>query len=74
MEYYLSHPNKETKKCLTKFRKSDHDLFIERGRYLKIPREDRKCKICGIIDDENHFFFNCKIIKSGNKERFFKIL
>ena len=68
MEYYLSHPNKATKKCLTKFRKSDHDVFIERGRYLKIPREDRKCKICGIIDDENHFFFNCKINQEIRKD------
>ncbi len=61
MEYYLKHPNKEVRKYLTKFRVSDHDLFIEKGRYLKIPREDRKCKICNIIDDEYHFFLNCKI-------------
>ena len=64
MQYYLSHPSKETRKMLTKFRISEHCLFIETGRYTKIPRNERKCKICNILDDEFHFFFNCKINKN----------
>ena len=60
-EYYLTHPNKEKRKLITKFRVSDHDLLIETGRYQKIPREQRKCKECNILDDEFHFFFNCKL-------------
>ena len=61
MEYYLSHPNKESRKYLTKFRLSDHDLLIEIGRFKKIPREERTCKTCNKIDDEYHFFFDCCI-------------
>ena len=61
MEYYLTHPNKKVRQNITKFRISDHNLLIERGRYFKIPRDQRLCEACNIIDDEPHFFFNCKI-------------
>ncbi len=33
-----------------------------RASLLKIHREDRKCKICNIIDDENHFCFSTAIL------------
>ena len=59
-EYYLSHPKRETRKYITKFRLSDHKLLIETGRYTNIPREERKCKVCNLVEDEIHFFFNCK--------------
>lgn len=59
--FYLSHPNKEKRKLITKFRISDHDLLIETGRYKNIPREQRCCTVCNILDDESHFFFNCEI-------------
>ena len=46
---------------ITKFRVSDHTLEVETGRYKNIPRENRNCKICkDEIDDEYHFFLNCK--------------
>ena len=46
---------------ITKFRVSDHTLEVETGRYKNIPRENRFCKICkDEIDDEYHFFLNCK--------------
>ena len=61
IEYYLSHPDKNVRQSLTKFRISDHKLLIEKGRYLKIPRENRLCIKCNKLDDEFHFFFNCKI-------------
>lgn len=72
-EYYLSHPNKDTRKILTKFRVSDHELLIETGRYKKIPREQRKCQVCNNIDDEFHFFFNCKLNRNA-RESFMKYL
>ena len=31
------------------------------GRYKNIPRQLRTCNKCGTLDDENHFFFNCKL-------------
>ena len=61
MEYYLGHPNFYTRQYITKFRISDHQLLIETGRYYKIPRSQRLCETCKSLDDENHFFFKCKI-------------
>ena len=60
-KYYLAHPNKITRQKISKFRVSDHDLLIETGRYKKIPREERVCSVCKMLDDEVHFFFHCKI-------------
>ena len=45
---------------LTKFRLSDHKLLITMGRYLKIPRDQRLCAICNVLEDEFHVFFECK--------------
>ena len=45
---------------LWKFRLSDDKLLIGIGRYLKIPRDQRLCAICNALEDEFHFFFECK--------------
>jgi hypothetical protein len=37
----LSHPDRNVRLILTKFRLSDHKLLIEIGRYLKIPRDQK---------------------------------
>ena len=58
---YLKVQNFNSRKVLTKFRISDHTLEVELGRYKKIAREQRLCNICKVLDDEAHFFFNCKI-------------
>jgi hypothetical protein len=47
-----------SRQILTKFRISDHKLEIEIGRYKKVPREQRICKV---LDDEKHFFLHCHI-------------
>jgi len=60
MEYYLSHPDRNVRLILTKFRLSEHKRLIEIGRNLKIPRDQRLCAICNILEDEFHFFFECK--------------
>jgi hypothetical protein len=39
MEIYLLHENFEKRRPITKLRISDHNLLIEKGRHLKIPRE-----------------------------------
>jgi hypothetical protein len=46
---------------LTKFCISDHKLEIEIGRYKKVPREQRICKACKVLEDEKHFFLHCHI-------------
>ena len=63
MEYYLSHPDRNVRLILTKFRLGNHKLLIEIGRYLKIPRDQRLCANCNVLpllEDEFHFFFECK--------------
>ena len=51
---------------LSKIRLSAHTLEIEKGRYVKINKEDRLCKIClnGSIEDENHFIWHCSKYKT----------
>lgn len=34
---------------------SDHSLKIEIGRYRNIPKEQRLCDNCKVIDNERHF-------------------
>jgi hypothetical protein len=61
-DYYLKltkHVN--NRQLLTKFRTSDHPLEIELRRYKKIPRHQRLCKTCKVLDDEIHFFLQCQI-------------
>jgi hypothetical protein len=60
MEYYLSLPDRNVRHILTKFRLSEHKLLIEIGRNLKIPRDERLCAICNVLEDELNFFFECK--------------
>ena len=58
---YLKIPNFNSRKILTKFRISDHNLEVELGRYKRIPRDQRHCKVCKVLDDESHFLFHCQI-------------
>ena len=60
-EFYLTYHDFSIRKCFSKLRISDHNLEIERGRYFKIPRKDRLCKFCHIIETEDHFILHCKI-------------
>lgn len=67
-ENYLSCPKLEYRKLITKYRISDHNLLIEKGRYLKIPREERLCKKCKKIEDETHFILYCKNNNATRKD------
>jgi hypothetical protein len=61
VESYLSISNFEYRKPITKLRISEHNLLIEKGRHLNIPREQRLCSHCNYkcIDDEKHFLLHC---------------
>ena len=62
LEDYLKLTKKiNNRQLLTKFRTSDHPLEIELGRYKKIPKHQRLCKTCKVLDDEIHFFLQCQI-------------
>ena len=60
-EFYLKFHDFSIRKCFTKLRLSDHSLEIERGRYFKIPRENRLCRNCNVIESEEHFLIHCKL-------------
>ena len=49
------------KKLLSKFRCSDHDLHIERGRHKGLPVEERLCTMStsNSTEDEAHFLTEC---------------
>lgn len=57
--YLISTKVKLYKQALCKLRVSAHNLHIERGRHTNTPREDRKCTVCGVVEDEIHFLDNC---------------
>ena len=49
---------------ITRWRLSCFDLLIERGRYTGIPREDRLCSFCDVLEDECHVIFSCYAYKT----------
>ena len=48
---------KKYKIALTQFRLSSHDLAIERGRYVNIPRNERTCTNCNLDMVESNITF-----------------
>ena len=66
-EQYLEMPNKYLRVSITKIRLSSHLFFIERGRWTNIPRLDRKCDCCNVIEDEYHVFIECPRFMSERK-------
>ena len=58
---YNSFINDELRKIITRWRLSCHKLRIETGRYTNpiTPREERKCKICLVVENEAHALLHC---------------
>ena len=61
-----------SRKSLVRLRISSHELWIETGRYDKIPRDERLCSLCNCnkIEDETHFLLDCPSY-SSIRDRFF---
>ena len=56
--------NIKHKTALIRFRMSNHNLLIEKGRHMRprLERNDRKCFNCaGKIEDEYHFTIECPL-------------
>ena len=71
-EPYLDQLSRKLRRVMTKFRLSDHKLMIEEGRHCrpKIPRENRFCKFCNtMVEDEQHMLIDCKLY--GNRAKWF---
>lgn len=62
--------DRKYKIALSRFRLSSHRLEIERGRYLNIPRMERKCKFCSqnTLENEYHFLLICPLYKDLRKK------
>ena len=60
-QYLREVENPFHRRMLTRFRISAHNLYIECGRYKKVKREDRVCKLCdmNVVENEYHFFMQC---------------
>ena len=58
-KWYNSFINDEQRLLITRWRLSNHNLLIERGKYVNTPRSERKCRNCNLLEDEHHIFFNC---------------
>ena len=56
--YALSDIPEHHRLTTTRVRLSSHNLAIERGRWSRLPREERLCD-CGEIQDENHVSEHC---------------
>ena len=60
-ENYLSRLSFQNRCWITKLRTSNLRLPIETGRWFKVRRENRICKLFNInIVDEYHYLFSCK--------------
>ena len=57
---YESFMREDLRILLTRWRLSCFDLKVETGRYKGIPREERVCIICNVVEDEDHVIFNCR--------------
>ena len=57
---YDTFMTEEYRTLITRWRLSCFDLKIETGRYKGIPREDRTCPICNVMEDEQHVIFDCR--------------
>ena len=54
--------NVEIRTQLTKFRISDHNLMIEKGRHEGLHKSTRFCPFClDKVEDEIHFMLKCPI-------------
>ena len=51
----------KNRKVISRWRFSCHPLRIETGRYHrpKVPRNERNCTVCNVIEDEHHALFVC---------------
>lgn len=56
--YALSDVKENQRLTATRIRLSSHNLAIERGRWSRLPREDRLCS-CGAVQDEVHISLQC---------------
>ena len=61
-EYLSQCTDFNTRRALTKFRISAHNLPVEIYRYIEMDRDDRICPFCSLgIGDETHYLVDCQV-------------
>ena len=60
-EYLVKIADEKHRKVFTRFRMCSHDLEIEAGRFNRIQRENRSCRLCTqhMVENEYHFLMCC---------------
>ena len=75
LEPYLFNLNPRYRIALTRFRLSNHLLWIEKGRHMK-PILDKKMRLCDLckteIEDESHFLLFCPLYSPKMQEDNFR--
>ena len=74
-DYFNDITNRAHRASYTKIRISNHRLAIERGRYYKIPRNERYCEFCKRhqilqVEDEIHVLLTCLKHKAPRTDLF----
>ena len=75
MENYLYHNNYDYRSAICKLRISSHPLEIEKGRYKKLPVQERICKQCTMnaVENETHFICECPQFEAERKRLFDRV-
>ena len=72
LQYYLTkNISMEKRKNISRIRLSAHPLKVEKGRYQNIPKKERVCTHCNVIEDEYHFILTCPLY-SDLRNKFIK--
>ena len=66
---YLNICDRNLRVALTRIRLSSHVFMIERGRWGKnrLHVSERKCSLCGVLEDEFHCLFKCPRFNNERK-------
>ena len=59
--YVLKCRNKCIRSFIAQIRAGVLPLRVETGRFTNTNIEDRMCRMCGILEDEVHFIFECSL-------------
>ena len=67
--YLKTMSNHKFRHVISKIRLSSHQLYIEQGRHVNVPRNERKCTLCTLndIEDEFHFILICPFYSAIRK-------
>jgi hypothetical protein len=67
-ENYLKFRNRKARVELARLRSGANSLRIETGRHTREPVEQRLCKYCGVVEDEEHFLMDCDLMSEIRNE------